>query len=162
MVRYGRAVSHSAVQRSPRSYSSASLSSRSAVALSSSERASLRYLIARALVMALKSVRNKLLDSNQRARLGSWPARMPGAPRSPAGCLRPTACCATCSPPSPERITKIAVEGRRQVRALSGHSRGGADGGAVRNFVVNSGQKCRARLASPQPRPTSPVDGAGD
>jgi hypothetical protein len=51
-LRYGRAASHSAVQRSPRSYSSASLSRRSAMALSSSARASRRYLIARALVMA--------------------------------------------------------------------------------------------------------------
>jgi hypothetical protein len=42
------------------------------MALSSSARASRRYLIARALVMALKSVRNKTRDSNQGGPLGSW------------------------------------------------------------------------------------------
>jgi hypothetical protein len=51
-LRDGRAERHSAVQRSPRSHSSASLRSRSAVALSSWARARLRYRIARALLMA--------------------------------------------------------------------------------------------------------------
>jgi hypothetical protein len=32
---------------------------------------------------------------------------------------------------------------------------------AKRDYPVISIQKSRARLASPQPRPTSPVDGAG-
>jgi hypothetical protein len=50
---------HSAVQRSPRSHSSASLRSRSAVALSSWARASLRYRIARALLMASQIPRNR-------------------------------------------------------------------------------------------------------
>jgi len=48
----GRAERHSAVQRIPRSHSSASLRSRSALALSCAARASLRYRIARALLMA--------------------------------------------------------------------------------------------------------------
>jgi hypothetical protein len=47
-LRDSRVERHSAVQRIPRSHSSASLSSRSAVALSSWARASLRYRIARA------------------------------------------------------------------------------------------------------------------
>ena len=51
-LRNGRAERHSAVQRIPRSHSTASLRSRSAVALSSVARASLRYRIARALLMA--------------------------------------------------------------------------------------------------------------
>ena len=51
-LRDGRAVRHSAVQRIPRSHSSASLRSRSALALSCAARASLRYRIARALLMA--------------------------------------------------------------------------------------------------------------
>jgi hypothetical protein len=50
--RDGRAERHSAVPRIPRSHSSASLRSRSALALSSAARASLRYRIARALLMA--------------------------------------------------------------------------------------------------------------
>jgi hypothetical protein len=51
-LRDGPAERHSAVQRIPRSHSSASLRSRSALALSCSARASLRYRIARALLMA--------------------------------------------------------------------------------------------------------------
>ena len=51
-LRGGRAERHSAVQRIPRSHSSASLRSRSAMALSFSARASLRYRSARALLMA--------------------------------------------------------------------------------------------------------------
>ncbi len=51
-LRYGRADRHSAVQRIPRSHSSASLRSRSALALSLEASASLRYRIARALLMA--------------------------------------------------------------------------------------------------------------
>jgi hypothetical protein len=58
-LRDGRAERHSAVQRSPRSHSSASLRSRSAVALSSWARASLRYRIARALLMASQIPRNR-------------------------------------------------------------------------------------------------------
>jgi hypothetical protein len=58
-LRDSRAERHSAAQRSPRSHSSASLRSRSALALSSSARASLRYRIARALLWHLKSQRNK-------------------------------------------------------------------------------------------------------
>jgi hypothetical protein len=51
----GRAERHSAVQRSPRSHSSASLRSRSAIASSSVTRASLRYRIARALLMGISN-----------------------------------------------------------------------------------------------------------
>ena len=51
-LRGGHAERHSAVQRIPRSHSSASLRSRSAMALSFSARASLRYRSARALLMA--------------------------------------------------------------------------------------------------------------
>ena len=58
-LRESRAERHSAVQRSPRSHSSASLRSRSAVALSSWARASLRYRIARALLMATQTPRNR-------------------------------------------------------------------------------------------------------
>ena len=58
-LRDSRAERHSAVQRSPRSHSSASLRSRSAMAFSSVARASLRYRIARALLMHLKSQRNR-------------------------------------------------------------------------------------------------------
>jgi hypothetical protein len=57
-LRGSRAERHSAVQRSPRSHSSASLRSRSAVALSSWARASLRYRIARALLMAFQIPRD--------------------------------------------------------------------------------------------------------
>jgi hypothetical protein len=46
---------HSAVQRIPRSHSSASLRSRSALALSCSARASLRYRIARALLNGISN-----------------------------------------------------------------------------------------------------------
>ena len=56
-MRYGRAESHSVVQRSPRSHSSASLRSRSALALSAVARASLRYRSARALVMGISHLR---------------------------------------------------------------------------------------------------------
>jgi len=58
-LRDSRAERHSAMQRSPRSHSSASLRSRSAVALSSWARASLRYRIARALLMASQIPRNR-------------------------------------------------------------------------------------------------------
>jgi hypothetical protein len=58
-LRDSRAERHSAVQRSPRSHSSASSRSRSAVALSSWARASLRYRIARALLMATQTPRNR-------------------------------------------------------------------------------------------------------
>jgi hypothetical protein len=51
----GHAERHSAVQRIPRSHSSASLRSRSALALFCSARASLRYRIARALLMGISN-----------------------------------------------------------------------------------------------------------
>src|SRR6266436_5046000 len=37
-------------------------------------------------------------------------------------------------------------------------SKGGADGGAVEAALLDFRRKSRARLASPQPRPTSPVN----
>ena len=64
-----RAERHSAVQRSPRSHSSASLRSRSAVALSSWARASLRYRIARALLMA-SQILSRLAGPALRGRFG--------------------------------------------------------------------------------------------
>ena len=63
-LRDGRAETHSAVQRIPRSHSSASLRSRSALALSCSARASLRYRIARALLMASQIPTQQNEDSN--------------------------------------------------------------------------------------------------
>ena len=77
-LRDSRAERHSAVQRSPRSHSSASLRSRSAVALSSWARASLRYRIARALLMASQIPRNRRKeDSSTGKRFGSG---QPGEP----------------------------------------------------------------------------------
>ena len=55
-LRNARAERHSAVQRSPRSHSSASLRSKSAMALSPEARASLRYRTARALLMVAGSL----------------------------------------------------------------------------------------------------------
>jgi hypothetical protein len=52
---FRRTKSHSAVQRSPRSLSSAIFSSRSALAVSFCSRASLRYRTARGLLMASRS-----------------------------------------------------------------------------------------------------------
>ena len=68
-LRDSRAERHSAVQRSPRSHSSASLRSRSAVALSSWARASLRYRIARALLMA-SQILSRLAGPALRGRFG--------------------------------------------------------------------------------------------
>src|SRR5206468_7293570 len=65
-LRNGRAERHSAVQRIPRSHSSASLRSRSAVALSSVARASLRYRIARALLMASQIPTQQNEDSSRK------------------------------------------------------------------------------------------------
>jgi len=76
-LRNGRAERHSAVQRSPRSHSSASLRSRSAMAFSSVARASLRYRIARALLMASQIPTQQNEDSSSGKRLvpGRPPAR---------------------------------------------------------------------------------------
>ena len=73
-LRDSRAERHSAVQRSPRSHSSASLRSRSALALSSSARASLRYRIARALLMASQIPTQQNEDSGTGKRFGSGPS----------------------------------------------------------------------------------------
>ena len=54
-LRDGPAERHSAVQRIPRSHSSASLRSKSALALSASARASLRYRTARELLMGISN-----------------------------------------------------------------------------------------------------------
>jgi hypothetical protein len=75
-LRDSRAEHHSAVQRSPRSHSSASLRSRSAVALSSWARASLRYRIARALLISNPTQQRE--DSTTGKKFGSeqrWRAR---------------------------------------------------------------------------------------
>jgi hypothetical protein len=74
VLRPSRAESHSAVQRTPRSHSSASLRSKSALALSSSARASLRYRAARALLMASQVPTRQNKDSSAGRRFGSWPA----------------------------------------------------------------------------------------
>jgi hypothetical protein len=68
-LRDSRAERHSAVQRSPRSHSSASLRSKSAMALSSVVRASLRYRIARALLMA-SQILSRLAGPALRGRFG--------------------------------------------------------------------------------------------
>jgi hypothetical protein len=93
-LRDGRAERHSAVQRIPRSHSSASLRSRSAVALSSVARASLRYRIARALLMASQIPARQNGDSSKspRAPKCEWRMKlMPGSRTSSgpsAGALR--------------------------------------------------------------------------
>jgi hypothetical protein len=63
-LRDSRAERHSAVQRIPRSHSSASLRSKSALSLSSSARASLRYRTARALLMASRIPTQQNKDSS--------------------------------------------------------------------------------------------------
>ena len=77
----GRAESHSAVQRSPRSHSSASLRSRSASALSFVARASLRYRTARRLLMASQIPTQQEQDQVQGERLvpGSFRCRSIGS-----------------------------------------------------------------------------------
>jgi hypothetical protein len=83
-LRDSRGERHSAVQRSPRSHSSASLRSRSAVALSSWARVSLRYRIARALLMGNSNPTQQKEDSSTGKRFGSgqrWRA-VPGCPDS--------------------------------------------------------------------------------
>ena len=77
-LRDSRAERHSAVQRSPRSHSSASLRSRSAVALSPRARASLRYRIARALLMASQIPRNRRRIQLQQKDLVPGSAGEPG------------------------------------------------------------------------------------
>jgi hypothetical protein len=79
-LRDSRGERHSAVQRSPRSHSSASLRSRSAVALSSWARASLRYRIARALLMATQTPRNRARIQVQEKHL------VPGSAGEPCAC----------------------------------------------------------------------------
>jgi len=70
-LRDSRGERHSAVQRIPRSHSSASLRSRSAEALSSWARASLRYRIARALLMGNSNPTQPKEDSSTGKRFGS-------------------------------------------------------------------------------------------
>ena len=80
-LRDSLAESQSAVQRTPRSHSSASLRSRSAVALSCSARASLRYRIARALLMAILTQQNKDSRTGRRFRSGPRTGSAPATGR---------------------------------------------------------------------------------
>jgi hypothetical protein len=86
-LRDGRGESHSAVQRIPRSHSSASLRSKSALALSFSARASLRYRTERALLMGISNPTQQNKDSSTGKRF--WFRAAPNRFRSALGSGRP-------------------------------------------------------------------------
>jgi hypothetical protein len=86
-LRDGRGESHSAVQRSPRSHSSASLRSKAALTLSSSARASLRYRTERALLMGISNPTQQNKDSSTGKRF--WFRAAPNRFRSALGSGRP-------------------------------------------------------------------------
>jgi hypothetical protein len=120
-LRDGPAERHSAVQRIPRSHSSASLRSRSALALSCAARASLRYRIARALLIASQIPTQQNEDSSTGKK-----DLVPG---------RPLARCAI------EGMTGTLLARNSRTHQRRSWSRGGGHGAELRSRADLAGQR---------------------
>ena len=157
----GRAERHSAVQRSPRSHSSASLRSRSAVALSSC--ASLRYRIALALLIASQIPRNRRRIQLQEKDLVPGSAGEPG--RAAGFVVRSQP--APGSPRTPRRrwsISSTRSAPARRSRRRSGRRRAtwSIDGGATaerrQGGGVGKGRQASQEVAQGRERPEGNAD----